>query len=146
MKSGIADIVRQIKNGEVGVIPTDTIYGLVGQAKNKAVVKKIYKIKKRNTRKPLIILIGKLADLRKFGIKLNKEEKKLVNQFWPGKVSIIFPALNNKFEYLHRGAKSLAFRLPKTKWLRNLLQKTGPLVAPSANPEKKPPAETIIEA
>ena len=45
-----------------------------------------------------------------------------------------------RFEYLHRGTAALAFRVPKSAWLRKLLQKTGPLIAPSANFEGEPPA------
>ena len=51
-----------------------------------------------------------------------------------------------KFSYLHRGTKTLAFRLPKKENLRKLIQKTGPLLAPSANPEGLTPALTIAEA
>ena len=51
-----------------------------------------------------------------------------------------------KFEYLHRGTKTLAFRIPKAAWLRKLLQETGPLIAPSANFEGEPPALTIRAA
>ncbi len=70
----------------------------------------------------------------------------MIKKFWPGPVSLIFDCKSKKFEYLHRGKKSLAFRLPKPKWLRNLLEKTGPLVAPSANLAGKRPARTIREA
>ena len=51
-----------------------------------------------------------------------------------------------KFSYLHRGSKSLAFRVPKSKWLRTLISKTGTLVAPSANPEGLKPARTVKAA
>ena len=53
---------------------------------------------------------------------------------------------SNFFKYLHCGTKSLAFRLPDKKSLQKILKVTGPLVAPSANPEDLPPAKTITEA
>lgn len=59
---------------------------------------------------------------------------------------MILPCKSTKFQYLHRGTKSLAFRLPKKKPLRELLEKTGPLVAPSANPQGLEPAKNITEA
>src|SRR5204863_149383 len=51
-----------------------------------------------------------------------------------------------KFEYLHRGTNTLALRLPKDESLQNLLKKTGPLIAPSANVEGLPPAKNITDA
>jgi L-threonylcarbamoyladenylate synthase len=138
--------VLGIKKGAVGVLPTDTLYGIVGRAESKEAVKKIYNLKDRNSPKPLIILIGSLLDLQKFGIKPDEKTRKFLDQIWPGKISVILPCQDKKFEYLHRRKKSLAFRLPASKNLIALIKKTGPLVAPSANPEGQKPAETIIEA
>jgi L-threonylcarbamoyladenylate synthase len=56
------------------------------------------------------------------------------------------PCRSKRFAYLHCQTNSLAFRWPDKKNLIELIKKTGPLVAPSANPEGKPPAETIVEA
>lgn len=133
------------------MIPTDTIYGLVGSALNKKTVERIYKLRGRNLKKPMIILIGSIGDLKNFGVAVDSETMKQLKKFWPGKVSVILQMENSKlrrekFEYLHRGTRSLAFRLPKPHWLKKLLIATGPLVAPSANWEGKPPAYTIREA
>jgi L-threonylcarbamoyladenylate synthase len=59
---------------------------------------------------------------------------------------VILECSNRKLEYLHRGTKTLAFRLPKDGKIRKFLGKTGPLVAPSANPEGKKPARNVREA
>jgi len=132
MKKDWQKAIKILKNDGVGVIPTDTLYGLVGSAFSKKAINRIYKIKNRNKNKKLIILISSIRDLKKFKIKINKEEAKILKKFWPGRVSII---LGN-----------IAFRLPKKKSLLKILRKTGPLVAPSANPEGKKPAENIKEA
>jgi len=132
--------------GGIGVLPTDTIYGLVGSALKPEMVRRIYKLRKRNRKKPMIILIGSLDDLAMFGIKVGPGLKKVLSKFWSGKVSVILPCCAKKFLYLHRGTKALAFRMPKVIWLRRLLKDTGPLVAPSANLEGLPPAKTIAEA
>jgi len=139
-------VIRILKANGVGVMSTDTLYGLVGGAFSKSAVERIYKIKKRNTKKPLIILISKISDLEKFGIKISTEHTKILKKFWPGEVSVILDCKSKKFKYLHRGTKSLAFRLPKNKKLTEILKKTGPLVAPSANPEGQKPARSITEA
>lgn len=137
----IKEIGKDIKKGLIGVIPTDTIYGIVCSAMNKKSVEKVYKIRKRDLKKPMIILISSIKDLSLFNVKI---DKKITNKYWPGKVSIIVPV--NEFEYLHRGKNSLAFRFPDNKDLIKVLKISGPIVAPSANIEGKEPAETIEEA
>jgi len=133
-------------NGGVGILPTDTIYGIVGSAFSKKAVARIYKLRKRNLKKPLIILVSSLKDLNIFGIQLDAKIKNFLRKLWPGKISIILPCPDKKFYYLHRRTKFLAFRLPKKPDLIKLLKETGPLVAPSANWEGFPPASTIKEA
>ncbi|MCK4454113.1 threonylcarbamoyl-AMP synthase [Candidatus Parcubacteria bacterium] len=139
-------IEKILKKGGIGVLPTDTIYGLVGSALSRKTVERIYKVKKRKQDKPFIILISSLKDLKLFNIRPDKEILILLRKIFPAKVSIILPCKNKKFFYLHRNKNSLAFRIPKDIWLRRLLSKTGPLVAPSANLEGMPPAEIIEEA
>ena len=146
MKMNDKNLIKIIRSGGIGVLPTDTIYGLVGLAMNKKTVEKIYKTRKRNPDKPCIILISKLKDLELFGIKIGKFEKEFLQKYWPGAVSVVLDCKNAKFAYLHRGTKTLAFRLPKNESLQKLISKTGPLLAPSANPEGLAPALTISEA
>ena len=135
-----------LKRGGVGVLATDTLYGIVGSALSKKTVARIYRLRKRNLKKPLIILIASIGDLAQFGVRANTQTKKLLNVVWPGKVSVILPCPRKRFAYVHRGTQTLAFRIPKSASLKRLLQKTGPLVAPSANIEGMPPATTIKEA
>jgi len=141
-----ADVPKILSQGGVGIIPTDTIYGIVGSALRKRTVERIYKLRKRNPKKPVIVLIGSIDDLKLFDMRISPKDKNVLKKLWPGKVSVILPCPNKKFSYLHRGMKTIAFRLPKKKSLIALLKKTGPLVAPSANWEGKLPAKTITEA
>ena len=126
------EIIKILKYDGIGVMPTDTLYGLVGSAFSKKAIDRIYKVKNRNKNKKLIVLISNLKDLEKFNIKITKEQKEVLQKFWPGKVSFV---LNN-----------IAFRLPDKQKLIEILKKTGPLVAPSANPEGLKPAKNITEA
>lgn len=132
VNKNIKEIIKIIKSDGIGVMPTDTLYGLVGSAFSQKAITRIYKVKKRNKNKKLIVLTSSLKDLEKFKIKITKEQKEVLQKFWPGKVSVV---LNNT-----------AFRLPKNKKLIEILKKTGPLVAPSANPESLKPAKNITEA
>ncbi|MEI6478882.1 MAG: L-threonylcarbamoyladenylate synthase [bacterium] len=138
------DIVSIIDEGGIGVLPTDTILGLVGSAFSKKAVEKIYNVRQRDKDKPLIILIENSNDLKNFGVK--DIPVAALEKIWPDKVSIIFEIHNKKLKYLDRGTKSLCFRMPKDRSLRDILKRTGPLVAPSANIQGMTPAKNITEA
>lgn len=139
-------LIKVLKGDGIVVMPTDTLYGIVGKAENVETVNRIYTVRKRNPDKPCIILIGSVADLEKFSVKVSEEQKKVLDKNWPGPVSIILDCEDEKFSYLHRGTQTLAFRLPANEDLQNLVKETGPLVAPSANLEAFPPATNITEA
>lgn len=135
-----------LKKGAIGVIPTDTIYGICGSTLNKETVEKIYKLRKRKPEKPMIVLISSLNDLKIFGVELKNWQKKILEEILPGKISFVLRCSLKKFEYLRRGTKTLAFRVPENKNLLKILKISGPLVAPSANWENCEPAKTIFQA
>ena len=146
---GNENIIETLKNGGIVVMPTDTIYGIVTSALDSLAVDNVYEVRKRAPDKPCIILIGDINELEKFSITLSVEQQNTITKYWTDSspaTSIILPCSEDKFSYLHRGTKTLAFRLPAQKELRDLLKKTGPLIAPSANIEGMSPAKNIIEA
>lgn len=150
------NLIKVLKEGGVAVMPTDTLYGIVGSALNRDTVERIYNIRKRSPDKRCIVLISDIADLEKFSINLSPKQKNLLREYWSsdsespydkrGAVSIVLPCPDDNFSYLHCGTNTLAFRIPTDEDLRYLLALTGPLVAPSANPESLEPATTIAEA
>ena len=134
-----------IEEGKIVVAPTDTIYGILADASNPEVVEYVYRLKSRKEDKPYIILIPDVHSLSFFGIKPSKEEEKLLSK--KGITVVVQLSEKNSFEYLHRGKKTLAFRIPEKKELIELMEKTEkPLIAPSANPEGKEPAKSVKEA
>ncbi len=138
--------IQVLCQGGVGVIPTDTLYGLVGSALSPQTVERIYRLRCRSEHKPMIVLIGALTDLKQFGVILDTPARKILRTFWPGRVSVVLPVKGARFRYLHRGTRTIAFRLPAWPPLRRLLRATGPLVAPSANREGEQPARTVAAA
>lgn len=150
------NLINILKNGGVVIMPTDTIYGMVARAQNKNTVNRIYTIRKRNPKKPCIILIGDISELEKFSVSLSEIQKEKLKEYWPSvalategqpaPTSIVLDCSEEKFSYLHRGANTLAFRLPAPHALQDLLLKTGPLIAPSANLETLPPNDNIHAA
>lgn len=128
----IAEISRLLINKKIGVMPTDTIYGIHCLAKDNQLINKIYQIKQRATDVPLITVISKIEDLDQFGIKLNKYEQKITEELWPGPNTLIF--------------NERSFRLPDNDFLASILNSTGPLISTSANLHKRPHSKTVEEA
>ncbi|RMD47653.1 MAG: threonylcarbamoyl-AMP synthase [Aquificota bacterium] len=143
--SNINDIVSVLKKGGLAVFPTDTLYGILANAFDKNSVEYLYKIKQRKPEKPYLILIKDLSSLEPFKVVISEKEKKLLE--YKGITVILDINEKDKFNYLHRGINSLAFRIPKEGIILQLLEKLNfPVVAPSVNPEGKPPARNIKEA
>ncbi|MDP2705419.1 MAG: L-threonylcarbamoyladenylate synthase [Patescibacteria group bacterium] len=140
------ELIKTLEKGGVGIMPTDTLYGLLGSALNPSVVERIYSLKGRDRKKPFIILISSFDDLEKFSIRINAKEREMLERFWPGKVTIIFSSGDKQYTYLDRGGGTLAFRMPALRSLLDIIARTGPLVAPSANVSGGEPAQTIEEA
>lgn len=133
-------VVKALLQGQVGVLPTDTVYGLVTRAANQAGVERLYKLKHRE-HKPGTVIAASVDQLVELGIK--RRYLKAVEQFWPGAVSVEIP---HQLEYLHQGTGRQAFRIPNDPSLLTLLEITGPLQTSSANKPGEPPANTISEA
>lgn len=139
----IKTISSHLLVGKVAVVPTDTLYGLVAAASNEEAVKRVYRLKNRSTDKKCIVLISSVDDLKMFEIETAGALRDKLDRYWPGKISIELPCSSEKMKYLRRGTNSLSFRFPDDKLLCKLLERTGPLVAPSANPEGLEPATQI---
>jgi L-threonylcarbamoyladenylate synthase len=124
----------------VGVIPTDTVYGIVARAADERAVQRLYALKQRES-KPGTIIAANIDQLVDLGIK--RRYLKAVEQFWPGAISIEIP---HGVSYLNQGTGRQAFRIPSDPLLQELLLKTGPLQTSSANHPGKQPAHTVAKA
>jgi L-threonylcarbamoyladenylate synthase len=139
------NLIKALKEGGIVVMPTDTIYGIVGSALRQGTVERIYKVRNRQEDKPCIILIAGLSELEKFSIAISLEQKEAIGSFIKP-TSFILDCPGEQFAYLHRGTGTLSFRIPQDKFLREMLAQTGPLIAPSANPEGMQPAQNLAQA
>ncbi len=137
------DAAKVLKTpGAVGVIPTDTVYGVVARAIDVAAVERLYTLKQRDI-KPGTVVAASIDQLVELGIK--RSYLKAVEQFWPGAVSVVIPC-GPELEYLHRGKRSLAVRIPRHPELQKLLTQTGALLTSSANHPGESTANTVEEA
>jgi tRNA threonylcarbamoyl adenosine modification protein (Sua5/YciO/YrdC/YwlC family) len=134
--------MKLLINGGVGVLPTDTIYGIVTQVKNPESVRRLYALKSREN-KPGTIIASNIQQIIDMGI--NPHYVKIANNFWPNPISVIIPT-DNSLSYIHQNKNSLAFRVVNNPEIAALLDITGPLLTSSANKPDKPVANTINEA
>ena len=135
-------VAQLLAAGSVGVIPTDTIYGLAAAASNPAAVARLYALKDRE-QKPGTIIAAHIEQLVDLG--LNEVLVHGVAHLWPNPLSIVIP-VKEQLGYLDQNVGSLAVRIPQDEALRSLLAKTGPLVTSSANHPGEPPANNLAEA
>ncbi len=138
MKINLANIKKAKKlldNRDCVAIPTETVYGLAGNAYSDQACKKIFRLKKRPNYNPLIVHYYNIKDLRK-DCKLNYNFYKLYKKFCPGPVTFVMNLRRkSKISKIATNNKaSLAIRFPKHPITRHLLKKLDyPLAAPSAN-------------
>jgi L-threonylcarbamoyladenylate synthase len=140
-----AELAGFVKNGGVGVIPTDTVYGIVASAANETAVERLYRLRKRDAGKPCIVLVGErdqIIDTAGW----RAIDWYVTQRYWPGPFSIVLPATDATPAYLRRDGQTLAYRLPDYPELRELLRQAGPVIAPTANLQGEPPATTLAEA
>lgn len=135
-------LVSLLNGGAVGVLPTDTVYGLVCRAADKEAVAKLYLLKHRE-HKPGTVIAAKAQQLIDLGIRARYV--KAVEGFWPNPLSVVIPC-GDELAYLHAEQDSLAARVTKHRALGALLEKTGALLTTSANMPGQPVATNLAEA
>lgn len=136
------EAISRLLNGGVGVMPTDTVYGLVARAHDKPAVTRLYSLKHRD-HKPGTIIAADIAQLRQLGVSEAHLEK--AGRWWPNPLSIILP-IGEEFTYLHQEVGDIAIRVVVDESLKQILTVTGPLLTSSANQPSKPGSTTIAEA
>lgn len=136
------EIAQILAAGGIGVLRTDTLYGVVARADDEAAVRRVYELKGRDDDKSPIVLVSSVNDVYD---ELAPEHRAYVDRAWPGPVSVIVPSLHAP-SWIRRGNDSVAYRMPDDAELRELLASTGPLIAPSANPQGMQPAMNAQEA
>lgn len=135
-------VLSLLRSGAVGVLPTDTVYGLACQATNKTAVAKLYALKNREN-KPGTVIAADVNQLIELGVK--PRYLKAVESYWPNPISVEIP-LDDNLRELHNGKYTAAFRIPKDVGLCEFLKHTGPLLTTSANYPGEPIAVCIEQA
>jgi L-threonylcarbamoyladenylate synthase len=130
-------ITKIIKKGKVVVLPTDTVYGLVTDATNRKAVNRLFKIKKRERRKPLPIFVSDLKMVSRLAY-LNEKEKKFLKKIWPGKITVILKKKKG-IKIFGIASKTIGLRIPDFDLIKILISRLRkPLTGTSANISGKP--------
>lgn len=128
-------VKKALENQEIVVIPTETVYGLAGNALDSTTVKKIFELKKRPSFNPLIVHIKSMEYMSKIAKDIPSNAMKLAEKFWPGPLTLILPKKECIPNEVTSGKNTVAVRIPNHSITLELLnQLSFPLAAPSANP------------
>jgi len=115
-------------------IPTETVYGLAGNAFDETVVAKIFAAKERPFFDPLIVHIAELGELEALAAEIPENAKLLAEKFWPGPLTLVLPKKEKVPNLTTGGLSTVAVRMPKKQIARDIIKLAGfPLAAPSAN-------------
>ncbi|WP_028372138.1 L-threonylcarbamoyladenylate synthase [Legionella lansingensis] len=125
-----------LRRGEIVAIPTETVYGLAGNAEDESAVRKIFALKNRPLNHPLIMHVAEGWDLSKWVSFIPDYVPILTAKFWPGPLTLVMRCNPKEVSPLITGGQdTVALRCPKHPMAQDLLKTFGsPLVAPSANP------------
>jgi len=132
------DLAKNILNsGGVIAIPTETVYGLAGNAMDTNSIASIFRIKNRPYFNPLIAHIGEIEQLKSLCDTIPVEAQKLIDAFWPGPLTLVLSKKKSVPNLLTSGLDKVAVRMPSHPLTLKLLKSIKyPLAAPSANPYK----------
>src|SRR5688572_850583 len=127
-------LARQLQRGELVAVPTETVYGLAGNALDPRACRKIFRTKGRPAEDPLIVHIHSLTQLELI-CHPNPAALQLANAFWPGPLTLVLPKKASVPDLVTAGRGSVAVRMPSHRLFRRLLKLADlPLAVPSANP------------
>jgi len=133
--SDLKTSIKLLKNGKVIIFPTETVFGLGGDATNSSAINKIYKLKKRPKNNPLICHFKNITQIKK-NFDINEIELKFAKLYWPGPLTLILEKKqDSKISSTVSNKKSfVGCRIPKNKIAHKLLKNIDfPIAAPSAN-------------
>jgi len=144
-KINLKEITKALKQRKVIICPTDTVYGLVGDAMDGKAVRKIFKIKKREKTKPVPIFIKDLRAAKKFA-RIDKKQEKILKSVWPGKITVVLKPKIKFPQGIGKTKKEIGLRIPDYKIVNQLLKACSfPLTGTSANISGKPASTKIKE-
>lgn len=148
-KSNMGQVVSQaeriIRAGGTIIAPTDTVYGLLANAKDDGAVKKMFRIKKRLQEKAFPVFVRDISEARKLAY-ISDSKAKFLEGIWPGPFTLVFYHKRKLSDFLTGDLATIGIRICKHPFISGLLDRLEiPLAQSSANISDKPPAKNISE-
>ena len=138
--------VSIIKNNDLVIFPTETVYGLGANALSRDAVNKIFLAKKRPSNNPLIVHLSKKSDISKYAYIENEIEQKLIDAFMPGPFTLILKKKDMIPNNVTGNLDTVGIRIPSNEIALNFIEKCGlPIAAPSANLSTKPSGTLVSD-
>ena len=138
MQDQLVRIAQQLKEGQVGVFPADTIYGLTCIPERKA-IEALYKLKKRQQNQPFLMLLPQIEYLHDWVSPLTKQQLDVLHQYWPGPFTFIFEKNTRVLDVITGGRNTIAIRIPDFKPIIDLMRLLKqPLLSTSVNVSGQP--------
>lgn len=140
LQAGVQEAAARLAEGGVIAFPTETVYGLGGDARNTEAVKLIFAAKGRPSDNPLIVHLAEREAVYELVERVSAVEESLMSAFWPGPLTLVLPVKANAVSPLvTAGLDTVAVRIPAHDVARQLIKQSGcPLAAPSANRSGRP--------
>ena len=132
IKGDCAGAISCLKSGGIIAYPTEAVYGIGCDPYNEDAVERIYKLKNRDSAKPLPILGYSKRFLENI-VEFDEITNRIAEKFWPGRLTIVLPLKDDKLKQLSRGTNTLAVRVPNNKCVLAFLKKCELIVGTSAN-------------
>ncbi len=124
----------ELLNGDhIVALPTETVYGLAARFDSESALKKVFQIKKRPSFDPLIVHVSQKSQLEQIATAVTAVESFLMDRFWPGPLTLVLPKKDSVSDIITSGLSTVAVRMPKNQSFLDIIQRTAPLAAPSAN-------------
>jgi len=128
-----------LKKGGLVAFPTETVYGLGADALNAEAIRALFEAKKRPLDNPAIVHVENINDVYKLAAQVPPEAEKLMKEFWPGPLTLVFKHADTVPEVTVAGLNTIAIRMPRHKVALGLIRESNcPIAAPSANLAGKP--------
>ena len=142
----LIDVINILKNNGIIIFPTETVYGIGGNALCDEVIDKIYKVKRRPREKALNIMLSCIEDIEIYADITSEIERKIIKHFMPGPITIILKKKQNFGNKFTLPNDTIGVRIPDNKIISSILKRLDfPIIAPSANISGKPSAVEVID-
>jgi len=127
-----------LRTGEAVAVPTETVYGLAADATNAEAVARIFAIKGRPVRNPIIVHVSSVSMAKRCVTRWTLLAAKLARAFWPGPLTLVLPRAQLIPDIVTGGGSTVGIRWPSHPFMQALIRECGfPLAAPSANPSNR---------